>query len=306
MAMNEFVRQGWADHGKDEEGVFGRLPDGLALVTEAGHLPALAALTVHVGGEHLGRWDESLALLDRMAASEYVEAGSPVDKSLRRSMAILHLCAGREEAFEECLALGISGGDVPVASDRIRVLAIASAALAGQKRTAEAIARFEEALALADGYGPQKGDPAVQSLAITGNNLAADLEDRPERSAAETQLMKIAARTGRRFWEICGTWTNVERAEYRLAMTHLAAGETTEALAHARLCLSVCEENAADAGERFFAHEALAKASHVSGDGAAASTSRDAAAACAAEIEDESFRGYCGGELAKLDAFLAD
>jgi tetratricopeptide (TPR) repeat protein len=304
MSLMEFVQKGWADHAEDEEGVFARLPEGLGLVTEAAHIPPLAALTVHVGGEHLGRWDDALGLLDRMGDNELLEAGSAEDKALRRSMAILHLGAGRQEAFEECLAQGATGGDVPAASDRIRVLAVASSALAAQKRTDEAIARFEEALSLAE-YGPVKGDPAAQALAITGNNLACELEEVGERSDAETRLMKTAAETGRRFWEIAGTWTNVERAEYRLAMTHLAAGDAAQALIHAGLCLAVCEENAADAGERFFAHEALAKAQHASGDADAATASRSSAATCLDEIEDEGFRGYCAGELSKLDAVLS-
>ena len=36
------------------------------------------------------------------------------------------------------------------------------------------------------------------------------------------------ALAARRYWEIAGTWTNVERAEYRLAMTHVALGEIAE------------------------------------------------------------------------------
>jgi hypothetical protein len=42
--------------------------------------------------------------------------------------------------------------------------------------------------------------------------------------------MIFAAKTTRKYWEIAGTWLEIERAEYRLAMTYLAAGDLNVAL----------------------------------------------------------------------------
>lgn len=71
--------------------------------------------------------------------------------------------------------------------------------------------------------------------------------------------MKSAARVARQYWEVAGTWIEVERAEYRLAMTMLAAGDPVAALEHAELCLKICTSNNAEPFEHFFAHEARAK-----------------------------------------------
>jgi hypothetical protein len=71
--------------------------------------------------------------------------------------------------------------------------------------------------------------------------------------------MILAAETGRKYWELAGTWVEVERAEYRLAMTYMHAGQLDKALKHARLCESICNENDAAPFEKFFAAEALVK-----------------------------------------------
>ena len=114
---------------------------------------------------------------------------------------------------------------------------------------------FRQSLEFAS-YGPGKGDPAARTLAITGNNLAADLEEKSDRSDGETKLMLKAAEIGRRYWEVSGTWVEVERAEYRLAISHLKAGDPKQALVHADNCLQICRDRQSSLFEQFFAHEA--------------------------------------------------
>lgn len=302
MDVNAFVQKGWADHGDAAAQVMAGFPEGIALVRGPSDAPPLAALIVHVAGEHLGRWEDGLELLDTLAAASRVAEDAEAVEKLERSRAVLHLCAGDREGYENDLRAGATGGDVPSATDRIRVLAIAASALAGQARIGEAGSWFREALALAS-YGPGEDDPAARALAITGNNLACSLEELPERGAEVVDLMKLAARTARKYWEIAGGWTEVERAEYRLAMTLIAAGEPEAALRHAELCKDVCLENDAAAAERFFAHEVLARARHATGDPAGARRERDAAADLVPDT-GEGMREYCEGELAKLDAVL--
>jgi tetratricopeptide (TPR) repeat protein len=251
--IEKLIEQGWADHDKDSAGVLARLAEAIPEV-KAADIPAFAGLLVHVSGEHLGRWDDGLALLGRLEAP----AGTPEAQVLLRSRATLLLAKGDRRAGEELIERAHSGA-LPMASTRIRVLAVAAAALAGQRQIDEGIRLFQEALALAT-YGPGKEDPAARALAVTGNNLAASLEEKKDRDARGDALLELASRTARRFWEIAGTWLEVERAEYRLAMSFIALGRSREALAHATECLALCEKNGADAGERFFAHEALARA----------------------------------------------
>jgi hypothetical protein len=66
----------------------------------------------------------------------------------------------------------------------------------------------------------------------------------------------------------------------------------------------VCE-NGSEAGEVFFAHEALAKVRHALGQHEAARADRRAAAAALPKITDDGFRSYCDGEMEKLGEFLA-
>lgn len=304
MTFDEFVRNGWQDHVEDPEGVFARLPGGVRLVTEPRHLPAFAGLVVHVAGEHLGRWADGIALFESVAGLPVFDPASPEGKGLRRAQAVLHRCAGDSQAEARCLAAGRSGGDLPEASDRIRVLATAAAALIAQKRLADGRRDFEEAVALA-AYGPTKSDPAARALAVTANNLAAALEERPTLSPDERGLMLRAAEVARRFWGIAGGWQEAERAEYRLAQSHVKAGDAPAALRHAKACLAIVSANGNDAGEAFFGHEAMARAHLAAGNRAAARSERETMAALLPTIVDDGFRVSCGEDLSKLDALLS-
>jgi hypothetical protein len=305
MSFDEFLSQGWADHAADPRGVWDRLPRALALVEQPRHGAALAGLAAHVAGEHLGRFDDGVAFLEDLAGLPGWDAATPEAKAVRRLEAALHLCAGRKAEAARCEAQGRSGGSLPGASDRIRVLATAAAALAGQGRAEMALRWLEDARTLA-AYGPGKEDPAARALAVAGNNLAVALEQKAERTPQERRLMLLAARTGRRWWEVAGGWREVERAEYRLAMSHLKAGDPASvALRHARACESIVKENGAEPGEAFFAKEVLARAHAAAGDRAAAHRARDDAAALLPRVEDEGFRSFCAAELASLDRALA-
>ena len=304
MTLDDFVSKGWSDHGDDAEGVFARLPEGFALVTELRHLPALAGLIVHVSGEHLGRWHDGVALLERLELLPCFDPQSSVAKQIARSKAVLHRCAGNRAEEERCTAAGLSGGGVPEASDRIRILAIASAALVGQKRMAEARADFDAAVALAS-YGPGKDDPAARALAITAHSIASEFETRPTLTDDERAMMLRCAAVSRDFWLIAGGWMEHERAEYRLAKSHLKAGDAQTALLHAQECRRIVADNGSDPGEEFFAGEAVTRALLATGDASGARRERNAMAALVPAVEDESFRQFCAEELAKLDAALA-
>ena len=302
--LDEFVGKGWNDHATDAEGVWTRLPEGLALIESPPQMFALANLATHVAGEHLGRWDDGIAFLERMTALPLWNADSDEAKGVRRLQSGLEYCAGRRDAAEAKLKLAMPASPPHVDSPRVRMLAVAASAFASQRRVSEAAATFEEALRFA-AYGPTADDPAARALAVTGNNLSVEFEMRPTLDDEERRMMLRAAETARRYWEIAGDWMTVERAEYRLALAHVKAGLPEKALAHAEECLRVVTANNGDAGEQFFAHEALARVRLALKDSAAARTERDAAATALPTIANEGFRSYCTGELAKLDAMLA-
>ncbi len=101
-------------------------------------------------------------------------------------------------------------------------------------------------------------DPANRLLAICSTNLACALEEKTSLSNDEEVLMLLAAHTGRKYWQIAGTWLEVERAEYRLAQSYLKARDLINSIKHANLCLTICETNNAGALEFFFAYESIA------------------------------------------------
>lgn len=295
--IDALVQQGWADHERDPEGVLARAREALPRVDAPAHLPALAALVVHVAGEHLGRWDDGLAVLDALAALPVHAPDGPEAQALRRSRAALLLCKGDRAGADSALACA-QPADLPPASGRVRALAVAASALAGQRRTGEARALFEEALDLA-AYGPGAADPAARALAVTGNNLACALEERTDRAPEDDHLLEVAARTARRFWEVAGGWVEVERAEYRLAMTCLALGRPQDAVTHAAACLAGCEAHQAGPDELLFAHEALARARRAAGDEAGAAAARAQVAALVEQV-DPGLRELARETLVKL------
>ncbi len=302
MSFEDFLNQGWSDHAGDAARVWQRLPEALPLIAREEDVGPLAHLAQHVAGEHLGLWQVGRTFVEQLIRHPKFNAISPSGKTVYRSMAVLARGEGDLESSETFEKQSLAGGDVPAASDRVRILAQTASAFAGQRRAEEAKALFLQALELAS-YGPKAQDPAARALAVTGNNLAADLEDRPARTSGETALMLLAAETARRYWEIAGSWTDVERAEYRLAMTFVAAGDGQRAMKHARDCLGICEDNRAIPYEHFHGWEAMSRAAAKAGDAFTAKSARDKASEFIEKMKAEA-QPECRQTLARLDRDL--
>ena len=302
MDFDTFLNAGWNDHATNPEGVWQRCREAVTLVSEPGQLMALGILAAHVSGEHLGRWNEGAAFLDTLRGHASYSAGDPAARQLHVSCAALHLAAGEAEAAERELAHAASA-DEHEASPRIRMLAATAAALAGRGHTGTATALFREALELA-ASDPPASDPAARALAVTGNNLAAELEAAPDRDAAGTELMKTVATTARKYWERVGTWVNVRIAEVRLAHTHLQAHEPEAALAHARLALALCDDHGAPDADRFYPWIAQSLALHALGQRTGALAARDRAAHALGTV-DAADLPYVKPDFEALEASLA-
>lgn len=297
MTLDEALSQAWTDHAERPDAVSARFDAWRALVAEPAQLGGVAALVVHVDGEHLGAWDRALDRLDALLRTPGLEPGTPTFGALWRSVGAIALCAAQPALLDRALAHAQDTGGPP-GSHVARIHAVAAAAAIGQGRLADGIRWFEAALD-AEALLPPS-DPAVRSIAITANNLATSLEELPSRSPAQDALLLRAAREARRAWERAGTWINVERAEYRLALAHAAVGRWEEAVDHAEACLRICEANDADAGERFFAHEARTRVLHGAGRHGEARTAFRAAAACIDGVADPGFQAACREALTKL------
>ena len=290
MSFSAFNDRAWNDHADDAAGVAQRLADALPLVTDETQLNQLMTLAHHVHGEHLGRWHDGIALIERLAALPVFVEGGASGQARRRWVASLRL--------SDASAVSTPGLDSLSPSDRIRVGAMAAANLA-ERDTARADRLLRAALDLAQRADLPATDPMHRALAVTGNNLTCTLESKPARSADERALMILAAQTARQHWAIAGTWLETERAEYRLAMTWLQAGDPERAREHAQACLEIVEANQGAALERFFGWEALGRVERAAGNPAghahALASAREAFAGL-----DEGDRGWCGESLEKL------
>ncbi len=246
MSFKEFMEQAWNDHGTQAEGVARRFADAIQLVTEGEQIAPIAKLITHVMGEHLGRWDEGIRTLAELRNALGYQKGVDAESVIARSIASLELASGERSTLIEFSL-----------SDQVQILSVASAALSGRGLNDRALELFQKSQLLA-GQGLPSGDPAHRALAVAGNNLACELESLASRTSIEEKLMILAAQTARTHWEIAGGWLQVERAEYRLAQSHLKAGDLDRALEHARACLAMVKENNAPALEFFFGYEVLA------------------------------------------------
>lgn len=286
MSFDDFLSRAWNDHAHDSPAVAARLRSGLALLEKPAQVAPFARLVVHVEGEHLGQWQEGLEILGELRASPQFQ-GTEAESAVRRGEAALLAC---ERGSLPAEGLG--------ASDRVRALAVAASALSAQGHGERAEAFFREAMRLS-GKLP-KEDPAVRDLAVTSNNLASALETKEGRAFRETELMLMAAHAARKYWELAGTWLEVERAEYRLAMSFLAAARPQDARRHAELCLETCAAHEAPAIEQFFAQEALGLAFAACGDAQGARNALERARDLFSRLPAEE-RPWCADSLAKLE-----
>lgn len=250
--LDRFLDQAWADHADQPGAVAARLPQGLAAVVDDDGVMRLAMLIHHVLGEHLGRWQDGLALLTGLAARGV--QGPAGAAALARCAASLRLSEG---SADERAALD--------AGDACRVTAMAAGNLA-QLDSARAAGLLEQAVAQAAALAD--GDPGVRTVAAQGNGIAATLQELASLEPPQRALMIRAAEVARTHWERAGTWLEVERAEYRLALCWLAAGDAKRGLEHGRLCEAIVRDHGSQPLELFFAGEALGLPARQLGDAA--------------------------------------
>jgi len=290
MEFNTAMSRAWNDHADDASGVALRLPELLPLVGDEAQLERLVALTHHVHGTHLGQWQTGAATLAPLRTLGAYRDDGPSGQALRRALASLALCEGTPP-------------DALSPSDRVRVHAMAAENLA-ERDTARAAQLFATALNLAQRSGLPDSDAIHRTIAITANGLACTLEAKKNRSADERALMILAAQAARHHWERAGTWLEVERAEYRLAMSWLQADDIAQARRHAQTCLEVVEANDGAALERLFAWEALGRVERAAGKAAGHAHALARARAAFAQLSSDD-QAWCAASVDQLAAGAA-
>jgi HEPN domain-containing protein len=286
-AFAEFAESAWNDHADRPEAVAQRLADSFHVIGSVDDAAGYARLIAHVHGEHLGQWDAAIALLGDMA---------------RRASHIDDASLGKV-VEQHCAVLRYAGGDASALhalphDERIAALASSASMLAGREAFARALPAYAEALHLAT-PGLRAGSPALRALAVAGNNLAAALEQKPDRDGAETAAMIAAAEGALKYWRLAGTWLEEERAQYRLARSLLQAGEPDAAALHGMQCIELCVKHEAPALELFFGHAVLALARRAAHEHAAFEASRRQALDCLESLAADERQWYAA-DLAEL------
>lgn len=248
MNFNEYLQNAWSLHTTDSKKVADEIKENFKLMQSEDDVMSMARLIVHVCGEHLGDWERGISLLKKLKNNATVK-----DKNeMNRNMAILNL-----GNFPDTTLDNFSD------SDKSIIYAKTASALANLGGTKNALKFYQLACKLAD-ENLTKQDLAIKTLAISGNNIANTLEDKKNRSEKDNELMLFAAKKARVYWEIAGTWLEVERAEYRLSKTNLQLQDFNQAIIHAEACQKIIVENKAAPLEAFFSYELFCLIHHAS------------------------------------------
>jgi hypothetical protein len=134
---------------------------------------------------------------------------------------------------------------------------------------------------------PPELDAATEhALAVGLFNRTWQLIDASGRTLEQDDEMLHAAHASRYHWGRVGEAVNLVRGEWQCSRVYAVLGRAEPALWHARRTLELCERHGIGDFDLAFAHEALARASAVAGDRAAARDHLERARAAAAAIAD--------------------
>lgn len=248
--FDAFLHQAWADHAAQPERVASRLRTATPAPASPQQLNALIQLVVHVCAEHLGDFEDGRWRLAALRTHQHADAST--ESALQVALAALHLA---ETGVADRAGFSLE--------EMVRSEGSAAAICLGRHDTERAM-RLLNAARECIAATSKASAAAHRPLAIACNSMLWELHDRgARRNVSDTAAMLDVAAACRLHWSHAGTWVEVERADYGLALAHLSAGQPARALGFANRCLEACVANNAPAYEMFFAHEALARTHHA-------------------------------------------
>jgi len=131
-------------------------------------------------------------------------------------------------------------------------------------------------------------------------NFVWTLLEKPDRTQDEDDLMAHAAHASAYHWRQVGEPRHFARSEWQCSRVYAVLGRPEPALHHARHCLDWCERGEVEDWDTPYAHEALARAYEVAGDGIAAERHLDLARELAERIADPEDRELLDRDLATI------
>jgi DNA-binding transcriptional MerR regulator len=141
-----------------------------------------------------------------------------------------------------------------------------------------------------------------RALGVALYNHTWTLLEKPDRTPAETDEMIHSAHASRFHWSRAegSEPVNLARGEWQCSRVYAVLGRAEPALWHARRCLAINEANGQADWDIASAYEAMARASGVAGDQAAAADWKAKATAALEGIADRDDREVIENDLATL------
>ncbi len=238
--IDAFINQSWQQHEAQPQQTYTQLEQALSEVEDTNHAERILPLMLHTSIGHLHDPKQFLTSLDKL---ENGVASQCMVRQRAKTVAQYFV----DQTTDHIVDLE----DV----DQRRVFAQIANELSAMNELEQASIWLAKAANGID--SDQTAEPLARSIAITGNNLACQYEELETRSEAQVERMLEAAKLALENWKVAGGWMQEERAEYRLAMSLLKAGNPLQAKVHADRCEVICRENGEDAFELFYAHDLL-------------------------------------------------
>ncbi len=142
-----------------------------------------------------------------------------------------------------------------------------------------------------------------EQLGVDLFNRAWTLLELLERTREQDDELVHTAHASRHHWGEVGEARHLARGEWQISRVYAVLGRAEPALHHARRCLELLEATSErDDWDLPFAHEALARAYFVGGDGEAAQRHLAQARELGAAIRDDEDREHLEAALAELTA----
>lgn len=279
------------DHDADLVGAAARLRAIAPSALGVDDLASYSWLVNHVIGEKGDDWPGARALLDTLPA----QPGSP--PVLLRNRAVAYAMSGAAlqawQAESELAQVLTCGPALAAAAVRLGTLQH----LSGTADPLLLVASLLPCLQALE--AAPAGGPAMPMAARAINNTVSGWLERVQSPTAPLRIdppvgaaMARAARCCKVIWMHAGTWMQVERADYLIALVANAAGDWKAAAQAARDGITTIEANGPEEVDRAFLLVELARARLGLGEPAAARTARDAAFALAERFDEPGLREW--------------
>lgn len=288
------------DHDADLAGAAARLRAIAPSALEVDDLASYSWLVNHVIGEKGHDWPGARALLEALPAL----AGQPPVVLRNRAVAFAMSGAALQSwQAEGELAQALACGPT-LAATAVRLGALQHLAGSADPRlVATSLTPCVQAIEAAPAGGPVL---AMAARAI--NNAVSGWLEHPQPATADPSVaaaMTRAARCCKTIWQHAGTWMQVERADYLIALVANALADWEAAARAARDGIRMIEANGSEDVDRAFLLLELARARHGMGEGEAARTARDASFALAERFDEPGLREWFDRKAGALAALTS-